>query len=251
MQKSASAQEIEREVISAFWRHKRRYGTRRLVAELSDKDLVVGRKKVRSIMSNYELRAIQPSRYVPRTTQSHPHLKRSPNLLLDRGLATRPNEIWVGDITFLPLDQGDWCYLAIWLDTFSHTIVGWKVAEHMREELVIEAFKQGLRKRNPPKGLIVHSDGGGQYAGKRFRKLLKQKELMQSMTRKENHYDNATAESLFSRFKTEVLEGGKFLNIEDAMKECFEYIEAYYNTIRKHSSIGYKSPHQFERELGY
>lgn len=242
--------DIESSVVSAFWRHKRRYGSRRLVSELHDEGYVVGRKRVSSILKKKGLRAIQPKSFVPKTTKTHPHLRRSPNLLLDRDEVSSCNEVWVGDITYLPLAGGKWAYLATWLDIYSHHIVGWEVQDHMEEELVLEAFEKAVQKRAPSAGLIVHSDGGGQYGSKKFRERLGYYRYKQSMTRKDNHYDNSFAESLFSRFKAEVLEGGVFMNLTEARMECFDYIECYYNPIRKHSSIGYKSPLQFEKECG-
>ena len=159
--------------------------------------------------------------------------------------------MWVGDITYLPLVNNEWAYLATWLDLYSHYIVGWDVQSHMKEELVINAFEKAIKRRTPSPGLITHSDGGNQYGSKRFQRILAGIESLQSMTRKNNHYDNAYAESLFSRFKAEVLEGGVFLSEEEARMECFDYIELYYNPIRRHSSLGYKSPLQFEKENGY
>jgi transposase InsO family protein len=117
--------------------------------------------------------------------------------------------------------------------------------------LVVKAFRRATTTRKPKRGLIVHSDGGGQYGAKGFRKHLIINGYKQSMTRKANHYDNSIAESLFSRFKAELLDGGKFQSLEDARAASFDYIDGYYNTIRKHSSIGYKNPLQFEREMGY
>jgi len=242
---------LEQAVVSAFWRHKRRYGTRRLVSELYDEGYVVGRKRISSILRKNGLRAIQPKPFVPKTTQTHPHLRRSPNLLLDREVSKVCNEVWVGDITYLPLQEGGWAYLATWLDLFSHHIVGWEVKSHMGEELVIEAFEKAVMKRQPSAGLIVHSDGGGQYGGQNFRQRLGNYGYLQSMTRKDNHYDNAFAESLFSRLKAELLDGGVFLDMAEARLECFDYIDCYYNPIRRHSSIGNKSPLQFEKEWGY
>ena len=242
---------LEQAVIAAFWRHKRRYGTRRLVSELYDEGYVLGRKRISSILRKNGLRAIQPKSFVPKTTQTHPHLRRSPNLLIDRVEVSGCNEVLVGDITYLPLQEGDWGYLATWLDIYSHHIVGWEIKDHMGEDLVIEAFEKAVMKRQPPAGLIVHSDGGSQYGGQKFRQRLGHYGYLQSMTRKSNHYDNAFAESLFSRLKAELLEDGMFLNLEEARIECFEYIECYYNPIRRHSSIGNKSPLQFEKECGY
>ncbi|NND06574.1 MAG: IS3 family transposase [Saprospiraceae bacterium] len=243
-------QEIERKVISVFWDHKRRYGTRRIVSELSDSGIDIGRERVGSIMRRNNLRAIQPKGYIPKTTTSS-NQRRSPNLLLNREPPSRPNEVWVGDITYLPIVDGSWSYLASWMDLWSRMIVGWSVEDHMKEDLIISAFKKGRKKRQPEKGMIVHSDGGGQYGSRMFRSILANGGFKQSMIRKANPYDNAYAESMFSRFKAELLEGGKFISLEDAQIECFEFIESYYNNKRKHSSSGNKNPLQFESEMGY
>jgi putative transposase len=142
---------------------------------------------------------------VPKTTQSHPHLRRSENLLLEaKNLPFAPNQAIVGDITYLPNQEAGyekWLYLATWLDLKSHRVVGWQVDRHMEEYLVINALQKVIRARQPKKGFIVHSDGGAQYGSTAFRALLKVHEYRQSMARKDNHYDNAQAESLFSRFK--------------------------------------------------
>lgn len=243
-------QEIERAVITVFSHHKRRYGTRRIVSTLKDEGIKIGRARVRTVLKRNNLKAIQPKSFVPKTTTSS-HERRSPNLLLDRSFPGGPNEVWVGDITYLPLVNSDWCYLANWMDLWSRRIIGWSVEDHMEESLVISAFEKAITKRPDSKGAIIHTDGGGQYGSINFRKILSKGHYNQSMSRKENHYDNAYAESLFSRFKAEVLEGGKFLSVQDARTECFEYIEGYYNTQRKHSSLGYKTPLQFESEMGY
>ena len=241
---------LEGRVISIFRNHRGRYGTRRIVEELKAEDIEVGRSRVRRIMRRYSLRAIQPKSYVPKTTQSPPGMLRSSNLLLGREPVREKDRVWVGDITYLPLEGSKWAYLSIWLDLYSRYIVGWQILSHMREELVIKALKKAVQARRPPKGLIIHTDGGGQYGSKAFRKLIENTDNLQSMTRRDNHYDNAHAESFFSRLKAELLQGGQFRNIEDAYKECFGYIEGYYNTIRRHSKIDYKSPLQFEKELG-
>lgn len=241
--------ELDHSVISIFWRHKRRYGSRRIVADLRDDGIMVGRRRISSIMQRHSLKAIQPKSYVPKTTQSPPGMLRSPNLLLDHAGPTDINQVWIGDITYLPIRDNKWGYLSVWQDLFSRYIVGWQVLEHMRKSLVTESFEKALYIRQPTKGLIVHSDGGGQYGSKVFRRLLSNTESRQSMTRRDNHYDNATAESWFSRLKAELLEDSCFDNLEHARSACFEYIDAYYNTIRRHSSLDYKTPLQFEREL--
>ena len=138
-----------------------------------------------------------------------------------------PNEIWVGDIAYIPLSAGRWAYLSVWLDLYRRKIVGWQLKYHMQEELVITSLKKALYNRSPPAGLIVYSDRGGQYGGKAFRRLPGKKRK-QRMSRADNPCDNAFMESCFSRFKVELLHGGMFDSIEDAGMDIFEYLEMYY-----------------------
>lgn len=220
--------------------------------ELKSKGIKAGRCKVRRVMKQECLAAIRPKRFVPQTTDSR-HAKRiSPNLLKESeliggffGVGTKV----VGDITYLPIPNGRWCYLAMFQDKVTKRIVGWNVSERMTAALVTEALGRGLRRGLIRKGAIVHTDRGSQYASLRYRRLIARCSLRQSMSGKGNCYDNAQAESFFSRFKTELVEGGVFESVEQARAETFSYIESYYNRIRLHSSIGYKSPMQFEREL--
>jgi len=199
-------------------------------------------------MRELKLHAIQPRRFVPRTTDSRHGQKMSPNLLLDRQLKIeRPRQVIVGNITYLPLQGGGWAYLATWLDLYSRKIVGWKVAETMTANLIIEAMAQVIRRERPAPGMIVHSDRGGQYVATEFRSLLKRAGFEQMLSRADETYDNAHAESLFSRDKTELLEGGAFADVEQARMETFIYIESYYNRVRRHSALGYQSPENFER----
>jgi putative transposase len=240
-------------VKEVFDEHKKRYGSRRIVAELQAQGLPIGRLRVRKWMKEQSLRAIRPKSFVPKTTNSGHGKPNSPNLLLDQVgnrlfKATHPNQVWYGDITYLPLHDGSFIYLCVWADLYSRKIVGWQIEDTMEEDLVINALEKALQSRKPAIGLIVHSDRGGQYVSQRLRKLLKKWSCKQSMSRADNCYDNAMAESLFSRFKAELLEGGHFLSIEDAKTECFEYIEIYYNRIRRHSALGYESPLKFEEK---
>jgi transposase InsO family protein len=235
------------QVEKAFRVHKRRYGSRRLVTELQEMGLAIGRKKVRSLMRQQGLVAIQPRSFVPRTTDSRHGKLVAPNLLLDAGAPTGPNQVWVGDITYLPLVNGEWVYLATWLDLFSRMLVGWQIDDNMEEDLIIGAFQKAVDWRKPAAGLIVHSDRGGQYVATNFKKLLAQYHCLPSMSRADDPYDNAFAESFFSRFKAELLEDGVFLTIEDAKTEIFEFIEIYYNRMRRHSALANKSPLNFEK----
>lgn len=161
----------------------------------------------------------------------------------------QPNEVVVGDITYLPLQDGSFCYLATWADLFSRLVIGWEVMDNMQEGLIIKAFEKALSRRGQLRKAIVHSDRGGQYASRKFRSLLRTSGCRQSMSRADESYDNAFAESLFSRYKAELLEGGAFANLDEARMETFNYIEGYYNRIRRHSSLGYLSPEEYERKF--
>ena len=155
---------------------------------------------------------------MPRTTDSDPSVRAAPNRLLDQLAPTAPNQVWVGrtrqgDITYLPKQGGGWLYLAIWLVRYSRKVVGWDMRESMPEDLVSEALRRALAVRQPAAGLLIHSDLGSQYAATNFKALLARHEAVQSMSRRGNCYDNAHAESFWSRLKTELLDGGSFRNL--------------------------------------
>lgn len=247
----AQKQAVEGQVVEVFTAHKRRYGIRRICAELKEKQVRIGKYKCRKVLRQHGLKAIQPRSFVPRTTQSRHPYAISPNLLMDREAPARPDEVWVGDITYLPVCEGRWAYLSVWMDLYSRRIVGWQLEGHMREALVITSLNKALQTRSVASALIVHSDRGGQYAGGAFRKLLQKQNIQQSMSRADDPYDNAAMESFFSRLKAELLEDGVFDNLEDARTELFEFIEMYYNTHRKHSALNYKSPMQYENHYFY
>lgn len=233
-------------VTAVFQRHARRYGARRLVAELQAEHHPIGRRRMQRIMQAENLRAIHPKRFVPRTTNSRHGGRMSPNLLADLTI-TRPHEIYVSDITYLPLLRGGWAYLATWMDLFTRRIVGWAVADNMEADLIIRALQQAIVRVLPPRGVLVHSDRGGQYVDAEFRALLTAYGFRQSMSRAGETYDNTHAESLFSRYKAELLEDGAFRDVAEAELETFDYIERYYNPVRRHSSLGYVSPLDFEK----
>lgn len=231
-------------VIDIFWRHRRRYGTRRIVDELKDKGIPAGRRTVAKILKNQGLKAIQPKSFQPRTTESRHRLGYSPNLLLEDFSLLEINQLWVADITYVPLAGKRFAYLAMVMDRFSRRLIGWRFELFMTEELVLGALQDGIRVRRPLPGLIHHSDRGGQYAGKRFRATLRRASIRQSMSRADDCYDNAFMESCFGTIKTE-LEMTEYENKEKAKGELAEYFR-YYNCDRKHSSLGYQTPLQFE-----
>jgi transposase InsO family protein len=233
-------------VSSIFGEHKRRYGARRIQAELRSRGKRVGRHRIRKVMIAEGLSAIQPRSFVPKTTQSPRELAACANLVSQLKSVDRPNQVWVGDITYIVLSGGKFAYLASWKDACSRQVKGCSLAMSMPDSLIIDAFEQAVRRYNPGAGLIVHSDRAGQYFSKKFRALLSENGCQQSMAGIDNPYENAMAESFWSRLKAELLEGGVFETFEEAQVEIFEYIEGYYNTQRRHSGIGYLTPQEFE-----
>lgn len=246
----AGKQQVEVQVVEVFKEHKRRYGLRRICSALKDRGVKAGRYKCRKVMQKHGLKAIQPRSFVPRTTDSRHPYPISPNLLLERKPPVKPNEVWVGDITYIPLSEGRWAYLSVWMDLYSRRIVGWQLDTHMREVLVVASLKKAFASTSIQPGLILHSDRGGQYGGGAFRKQLVKRKINQSVSRADNPYDNAFMESCFSR-GAELLEDGIFEDLEDAHTGIFEYIEMYYNSKRKHSSLNYQSPMQYENQYFY
>jgi len=242
--------ELSATVKEVFYLHRRRYGARRISAELKAEGLAVGRRLAASLMKEQSLTAIRPRAFKPRTTDSRHSFGFSPNLLIDS--SNEPQEkgqVMVGDITYLPLQNGRFCYLACFQDKFTRRIVGWAVSATMTAQLVIDAFNRARRRGLIKRGAIIHTDRGSQYASVEYRRLLYIHGFRQSMSAKGNCYDNAQAESFFSRFKAELVEGGRFESVEQARSEIFSYIEGYYNRIRRHSSLGYLSPLEFENQL--
>ena len=231
---------------TVFRRHRKRYGYRRLAQELSDRGVICAPARIRRSMAQRALRAIQPKNFIPQTSDGRAD-KPSPNLLSGKPLPAVPHHAWAGDITFIPTSSG-WLYLAVVIDLCSRRIVGWSLADHMRSDLVLDALHQALETR-PARHAIFHSDRGSQYGSAPFRQALAKEGLRQSMSARANPYDNAWTESCIGTIKREMLQDGCFENAGDARTELFEYIEGYYNTHRKHSSIGYKTPNQFEAQI--
>jgi len=227
-----------------FWEHRRRYGSRRIAKELAARRQPCCRRRVGRLMHEMGLVAIQPKSFKPRTTDSRHGLGYSPNLLIDAPPPEGINQLWVGDITYVPLAGGDFLYLAMLMDRFSRRIVGWELQDHMRESLVLAALRAAIARRQPRPGLIHHTDRGGQYAGAEYRKLLARAGMPQSMSRAENCYDNAFMESCFGTIKTE-LEMKPYPNAHAACKDIPDYIR-YYNTRRRHSALDYLTPEAYE-----
>jgi transposase InsO family protein len=229
-----------------FWRHKRRYGARRIAQELCSLNERCGVARVARLLKTEGLRAIQPKSFRPRTTESRHRLGYSPNLLAGRAAPVRINEVWVGDITYIPLKGGTFGYLALLMDLYSRRIVGWDYASSMAEPLVLSSLQSAIGGRQPGAGLIHHTDRGGQYAGSKYRGVLRRAGMRQSMSGAGNCYDNAFMESCFGTIKTE-LELSEYADGVEAVRELSSYVH-YYNVERRHSSLGYVSPAAFETE---
>lgn len=239
------------EIRKIFWRHKRRYGARRISKELSIQGVSCGVARAGRLMKTQGLWAIQPKSYRPKTTQSRHRLGYNENLLRDEKFPQRIDAVWVADITYIPLDSRmsgrGFDYLAVLMDLCSRRIVGWEYGSSMDEELVLGALRRAIRERQPRAGLIHHSDRGGQYASKRYRDVLRRAGVRQSMSAAESSYDNAFMESCFGTLKTE-LELTEYGGSAEGLREVKSYV-GYYNMERRHSSLGYVSPAEFERNL--
>ena len=222
-----------------------RYGSPRMTAELNARGYDCSENTVAHLMKARGIRGKVPRRFV-RTTDSRHGLPVADNVLgrdFDPG---RPNAAWSEDITYVPTADG-WLYLAVVEDLFSRMIVGWSMDETMTSRLAVDALDMGLRRRLPGAGLVAHSDRGSQYASDHYRRLLGQHGITCSMSRRADCWDNAPVESFFASLKRELVHDEKYTTREQAKASIFEYVEAFYNRVRLHSSLGFLSPEQFER----
>ena len=241
----------ETALVAMFARHKSRYGTCRLRAALHQEGHRVGRQALRTALVRRGLRALQPKAYTPRTTDSTRDLCCAPNHVLDQPRPVQANRVWVSDTTYLPLANGSWAYLYAFQDMASKLVVGWHVLDTMPEELITTALQRAFWAHPPTPDLVVHSDRGGQYCGNAYRALLHRHGALRSQSRRGECYDNAQAESLWSRFKTEELERRErpvFADLADAQASAAEYFD-YYDHERLHSGIGYQLPYLAHQQL--
>jgi putative transposase len=225
------------------------YGSPMIHAELADDYGVrVGRKRVARLMREAGLRGASLRRFVI-TTTSDPKAKRPPDLVERRFFAEAPNRLWVADITFIPTWSG-FLYLAMVLDVYSRRVVGWAMETHLRTELILAALEMALVQRRP-KGVIHHSDPGCQYTSYAFGKRCQEAGVMPSIGSVGDAYDNAMAESFFATLERELLSRRRFRSAAEAKMTVFEWLEGWYNPHRRHSSIGYRSPVNYERAHGH
>jgi transposase InsO family protein len=221
------------------------YGAPRIQFELAEAGQRHGRNRIRRLMREQQLCGRQKRRFRVRTTDSNHDEPIAPNRLAERPAPTRPDEVWVADITYVGTAEG-WLYVAAILDLFSRRIVGWAVSQRIDTALVLAAWQMACTHRRPPAGLVFHSDRGVQYASRDYRRALALSRVVASMSRKANCYDNAVVEAFWSTLKLELVYRSDFATAAQAAAALFDYIEVFYNRRRRHSALGYRSPAEFE-----
>jgi putative transposase len=249
--KEQAPAEEEVEVRSAIQQialeHRRRYGSRRVTAELRRRGMIVNRKRVARIMREDNLLAVQPRSFVV-TTDSNHELEVYLNVA-SRMKVKGSNQLWVADITYIRL-KTEFVYLAIILDAYSRKVVGWELDQTLATRLPLAALVRAIAKRKPRPGLVHHSDRGVQYASGDYVGVLRKHQMIPSMSRPANPYDNASCESFIKTLKREEVYATEYRDIEHLRANIEEFIDRYYNRSRLHSALGYQSPEEFERSTG-
>ena len=234
-------------IAAAFERNKGRYGSPRIQRELAAEGFAVSRKRVARLMTELGLVSRRKRRFKA-TTDSNHALPVAENILDRKFEVDAPDLAWVTDITYVWTSEG-WLYLAVILDLFSRRVVGFSTSNRIDRALVLSALRMAVGRRVPDAGLVHHSDRGSQYASDDYQAALDELGVVCSMSRKGNCWDNAVAESFFATLKTELVYLTKFKTREDAKRSIFDFIESFYNHRRRHSSLGYVSPVEFENRF--
>jgi putative transposase len=238
--------EVRSEIQKIYAEHKRRYGYRRVSAELRRRGMVVNHKRVARLMREDNLLAVQPKAFVVTTDSDH-DLEIYLNLA-SRMKLTGVNQLWVADITYIRLKQ-EWVYLAVILDAFSRKVVGWELERNLTARLPMAALERAIADRQPPPGVVHHSDRGVQYASGPYVGLLQKHGMIPSMSRPANPYDNASCESFMKTLKREEIYANEYRDLDDLRENIAAFIDSYYNRVRLHSALGYKPPEEFEQSV--
>jgi transposase InsO family protein len=233
-----------KEIREAHTRSRETYGSPRIHAELRAKGILCGRHRVARLMRLHGIQARRRHRYKV-TTQSVHSRPVAPNLLKREFDAQQADQKWLADITYIPTGEG-WLYMAAILDLYSRRIVGWAMKARLTSDLVMDALRMAVLNRRPPRNLIHHSDRGSQYASEAYQALITAHGISASMSRNGNCYDNAPMESFFSTLKQELVQHRRYQTRAEARLDIFDYIEVFYNRIRRHSALQYLSPADFE-----
>jgi transposase InsO family protein len=244
--KIAERQKLRERAQTLFDASKRSYGSRRLSDGLKKAGFPVGRYKARRVMAELDLKPRYPKRFKA-TTDSNHNDAIAPNLLDRKFNVAKPNQVWTTDITYVWTLEG-WLYVAVVVDLFSRQVVGWAIDGHMRTSLCVQALQTAFWRRKPAPGLLHHSDRGSQYASAEYRQHLSVMKMKQSMSRKGNCWDNSPTERVFRSLKHEQLNYERFKTKAAAKLSIIDYF-AFYNGRRSHSTLGYKTPLEFEREF--
>jgi putative transposase len=250
-QRPTSAQQQRRDALlvhirAAHAEAKQRYGSPRITKELQANGIDCCVHTVAKLMRDNDIRA-KTVRKFRHTTDSNHSLPVADNVLDRQFDASAPNEKWVADITYIPTREG-WLYLAAVEDLYSRMVVGWSMADHMQSRLVVDALEMAVKRRLPEEGLLAHSDRGGQYASDHYQRLLGKHGIQCSMSDKGQCWDNAPMESFFASLKKELVHHEDYASRAEARASIVEYIETFYNPRRRHSSLGYVSPAEYERD---
>lgn len=229
--------------------HRGRYGAPRIQHDLAQAGRRHGTKRVARLMRQAGLRGLCPKGFVPCTTQSQHDQPVAPNHLAQAPAPTGPNQIWLSDLTYVATQRG-WLYVAVILDLWSRRVVGWSTSASLHSSVAVAALQMALRHRQPPRGLLHHSDRGVQYASAPYQSLLAAAAIQPSMSRRANPYDNAAMESFMATYKRECVGLSRgYATHAQATQDFFAYVETYYNRQRRHSALGYQSPVDFENQL--
>lgn len=237
---------IDNQIRTIYDEHKGNYGSPRIAKELSVRNIICCENKVAKRMKKMNLKAKTKKKFRVTTDSKH-NLPISPNILNRDFSTTAMDQKWVGDITYIHTQEG-WLFLATVIDLHSRSIIGWSMNKRMTKALVCDALMMALWNRRFPKEVVMHTDRGSQYCSHRYQKIIRLYGLKSSMSRRGNCWDNAVAESFFKTLKAELVYQNNFLTREEAKSAIFRYIEVYYNKLRRHSAIDYRTP--FEVECG-
>lgn len=243
-QRSLCDADLLKEIVALHEQSRKTYGSPRIHAELKARGTAVSRKRVARLMRENAIRGKKARRFITTTNSKHSFAV-SKNVLNRCFSVDKPDHAWVSDITYFSTRQG-WLYLAVVIDLFSRRVIGWSMSNRIDVALVIDALSMALSQRRTVGGTLVHTDRGSQYASTDYRRFLETHGLTPSMSRKGDCWDNAVAESFFATLKSELAKGVIWQTRDEARVAIFQYIEAWYNRYRRHSTIGYVSPVQFE-----
>jgi transposase InsO family protein len=242
--RSIRHQKLTVEIKASFEASRQTYGAIRICHDLRATGECIGKNTIARLMRKTGLVPKTVHRF--RRAYNSKNTKAAPNLLNRKFSVAQANQYWVSDITFIPTKKG-FLSLSVFIDLYSRAVVGWSMSNRMKSDLIVDALEMAISKRNPKQPVLVHSDQGVQYSSEQYKQILKKKGMIQSMSRKGNCWDNAVAESFFHSLKTERTSDENYPDHDQAKVSVFDYIECFYNRKRRHSSLNYQAPLQYEQ----